>query len=350
MKLKSLLISSLMLLSAGSAWADIEINETNFPDENFRNWLSSQTYGSDGVLTDEEIAGVSEINVDSKGIQNLKGIEYFTALTKLSCQRNSLASFDISKNTLLTYLHCYSNGMTSLDVTNNTALTELDCKRNGLTSLDVTKNTALKVLNCSNNRLTLLDVTKNTALTELDYNYNQLTSIDVSKNTELTWLSSSHNQLTSLDVSKNTKLQHLGCSANELTSLDVSNTSKLNLIECYENQIKGEGMDAFVASLPVVTNSKINIIYDRNEQNVMTIAQVAAAKAKGWIPCYRGESIDGTSWHPYEGVDPATAIAGVETDEASDSAPWFTLGGAQLDNAPTAAGIYIHNGKKVLVK
>jgi hypothetical protein len=34
----------------------ITINETNFPDENFRNWILSQEYGKDGVLTDDEIA------------------------------------------------------------------------------------------------------------------------------------------------------------------------------------------------------------------------------------------------------------------------------------------------------
>ena len=75
MKLRILLFSSLMLLSAGTAWADVEINETNFPDENFRSWLLSQSYGRDGLLTDEEINGVTSIDVSYKSIQNLKGIE-----------------------------------------------------------------------------------------------------------------------------------------------------------------------------------------------------------------------------------------------------------------------------------
>lgn len=110
-------------------------------------------------------------------------------------------------------------------------------------------------------------------------------------------------------------------------------------------------MDAFVASLPVVSNAKLNIIYDNNEQNVMTTTQVAAAKAKGWTPYYYGKYYDDTNWHPYEGVDPATAITAVGADtDADDGEPWYTLGGSQLSEKPTVAGIYIHGGRKVVVK
>ena len=35
----------------------VEVNEANFPDANFRRWIQSQSFGSDGVLTAEEIAG-----------------------------------------------------------------------------------------------------------------------------------------------------------------------------------------------------------------------------------------------------------------------------------------------------
>ena len=114
MTLKHLLFSALMLLSAGTAWADVEINETNFPDASFRNYLLSQDYGSDGKLTDEEIAGVTSINVSgtyfSPGtISSLKGIEFFTALEDLRCSDNQLNSLDVSGCTALTKLFCYNN-------------------------------------------------------------------------------------------------------------------------------------------------------------------------------------------------------------------------------------------------
>ncbi|MBO7068498.1 MAG: hypothetical protein J6W52_07455 [Bacteroidaceae bacterium] len=58
MKARQLLISLFLLLTASTSWADVEINETNFPDANFRSYLLAQTYGADGVLTEEEIAGL----------------------------------------------------------------------------------------------------------------------------------------------------------------------------------------------------------------------------------------------------------------------------------------------------
>ena len=185
MTLKHLLLSALMLLSAGTAWADVTINATNFPDANFRRWLLNQSYGSDGKLTDAEIARVTSIVVSKNGIQSLKGIEYFTALTSLSCGGNQLTSLDVSKNTGLTKLYCENNQLISLDVSKNTALKLLYCENNQLISLDVSKNTALIALACEENQLTSLDVSKNTALASLDCDKNQLTSLDVSKNTAL---------------------------------------------------------------------------------------------------------------------------------------------------------------------
>ena len=214
----------------------IAINETNFPDENFRNWILSQDYGSDGVLTDAEIAGITSIDVRSLNIKNLQGIEFFTALTEFSC---------------------YGNQLTSLDISKNTALTELSCGNNQLTSLDVSKNTALKELQC---------------------HYNQLTSIDVSKNTALT---------------------KLYCYGNKLTSLDVSQNTALKTLHYYQNQIKGEAMDALIASLPTVSDGTMRVIYNENEQNVMTTTQVAAANAKGWTPYYYYGG-----WWEYTGSEP----------------------------------------------
>ena len=178
---------------------NIAIDATNFPNENFRNHVSS-TYdtNSDGSLSTEEIAAVTTINVSNKNIANLKGIEHFTALTQLNCGSNQLTTLDLSKNTTLTRLDCSSNQLTMLDLSKNTALTWLYCDSNQLTTLDLSKNTALTRLTCYRNRLTTLDVSANTALTDLDCEGNQLTTLDVSKNTALTDLSCDNNQLTTL--------------------------------------------------------------------------------------------------------------------------------------------------------
>ena len=350
-----------------------EINETNFPDVNFRNWLLSQSYGSDGVITDAEIAEVTSIDVSSKSIASLKGIEFFTALTSLACSNNELTSLDVSKNTALTTLRCNnnirlygldvsknttlttldvsgcstlhdldcsSNQLTTLDLSGCSALYDLDCSGNQLTALDLSNNTALKYLRCDNNQLTTLDVSNNTALTELFCSNNQLTALDVSKNAALTELICSNNQLTALGLSNNTALKDLwcynnqlttlnvsGCTAlyflwcynNQLTTLDVSKNMGLSNLECYRNQIKGAAMDAFIESLPTKASgdSYMYVIYSENEGNVMTTAQVAAAKVKGWTPMYGvgvyENDLTWIDWEEYTGSEPV-AIEPIEEE------------------------------------
>ena len=318
-----------------SSPSGIAIDATNFPDENFRNWVLAQDYGADGILTEEEIANVTNIDLRSKGITDLKGIECFMALTNLNCYNNKLASLDISQNTALTelycpfnqltsldvsknraltYLNCGSNKLTSLDVSKNTALkrlhcggsrnqltsldvsqntalTELYCYANELTSLDVSNNTALEVLSCYSNQLASLDISQNTALTELTCFYNQLTSLDVSKNTALKTLECYSNQLTSLDVSKNTALTRLSCSNNQLTSLDVSHNTTLTYLFCYENQL---------TSLDVSKNTALKTLYCGT--NKLTSLGVSKNTALTWLDC---------SWNQIYGAAMDALIAGL---------------------------------------
>lgn len=131
----------------------ITIDETNFPDNDFLLWAKAQTFADDDYLTDKEAAGVTAIDVSSKGIANLKGIEHFTALKTLNCSGNNLDAIDLSKNTALEELNCSSNILSALGVTANTKLKKLNCSGNQLTALDVTKNTALTELYCYRNSI-----------------------------------------------------------------------------------------------------------------------------------------------------------------------------------------------------
>ena len=61
-------------------------------------------------------------------------------------------------------------------------------------------------------------------------------------------------------------------------------------------------MDALVASLPTVSSCMMQVIYNNDEGNEMTVAQVAVAKTKGWIPQYYDSS--DYSWKDYAGSEP----------------------------------------------
>ena len=65
--------------------AGVTIDNTNFPDANFRTVVKKFDTNQDSSLSDTEIAAVKKINCSNKGITNLKGIEYFTSLNILRC-------------------------------------------------------------------------------------------------------------------------------------------------------------------------------------------------------------------------------------------------------------------------
>jgi hypothetical protein len=264
---KQLLLLAVALFATATAvraQAPVQINSTNFPDENFRAVVAGTSIdkGADGYLSDEEIAAVTELFVIEKNIASLKGIEFFTALTEL---------------------YCYNNQLTSLDVSKNTALTVLSCFNNQLTALDVSKNTALEELYCYENQLTSLDVSKNTALTEL---------------------------------------------------------------ACFGNQIKGDKMQALANSLPTVTSGEFWVIDTKNsnEQNVCTEPQVKIATGKGW----KVYDYNGGNDQEYAGSE-VTAIRNIEVSPETKS-HWYTLDGKRLSGKPTQKGIYVRNGRKVVVK
>ena len=236
---------SLLPATASATENGVAINETNFPDALFREKVAEYDKNNDGVLSDTEISNIRSISINgdsSKGgdVTDLKGIEYFTSLTRLQCGHNKISKLDVSKNTALTELYCPNNELTELDLGNNTALGQLTVTNNQLKELDISKDTALTYLACANNQLKELNVSKNTALTELSCSYNQLTELNVNNNTALTRIDCGSNQLSELDVSKNTALTYLSCGSNEgnkLTKLDVSNNTELTNLLCGDNEL-----------------------------------------------------------------------------------------------------------------
>ena len=261
-KLLSILLCLVMVVgllpTAAFAAGSVEINEANFPDANFRSYVQTE-FDKDGdkKLSSAEIAAVKEIIASLRGIKNLKGIEFFTALETLNCVQCELTALDVSKNTELTRLDCWDNKLTALDVSKNTKLTRLGCWKNKLTALDVSKNTELTSLNCGSNKLTALDVSKNTKLEMLDCESDsllssmRLTELDVSQNTALKELNCYGVKMRELNVSGCTALEELDCGGNQLTALDVSKNLDLTGLYCRDNML---------AVLDVSKNSKLESI------------------------------------------------------------------------------------------
>jgi hypothetical protein len=142
----------------------IDVNETNFPDENFKNWVIDNIGNNDSILTNTEITNITAIDVEDLNISNLKGIEYFTNLTELSCSDNELTSLDVSKLVNLKILVCQDNQLHSLDVSNLVNLQTLNCSYNCIESLDVRRLVNLQTLQCEKSNLISLDLSSNASL------------------------------------------------------------------------------------------------------------------------------------------------------------------------------------------
>ena len=247
--MKKLLLIFLTVLTASlAARADVTINATNFPDANFRNYLLSE-YPS-GTITTAQLNARTELEVNNKSISNMKGVEYFTQLTSLSCYGNNLTTIDVSSNTKLTYLNVYNNKLTSITGLGYcSALEQLYLHRNQLTEVTVTYHTALRTfwirdnpnltsLNCCRNALTNFDIANCTSLqTLMCFENSSLTTIQgLETCTALTYIDCEDCAITNLSgVNSLNNLEKLYCRNNQLTTLTVTNKPNLKLLRLNGN-------------------------------------------------------------------------------------------------------------------
>ena len=213
---------------------------TYIPDDNFEQALIDFGYDTaplDDYVPTDNINTVVELNVAFRFINDLTGIEDFTALSTLDCSMNSLTNLNVSNNYNLTVLSCWSNPLGSLDVSNNYALTTLNCSSNELSSLDVSNNFSLTTLDCSVNNISSLELYNNTELTNLYCDYNNLSSLDVSYLNNLTILHCVSNSMNNLDLGGISTLTELYCSWNNLSTLNVSENSALTHLYCDNNNL-----------------------------------------------------------------------------------------------------------------
>ncbi len=161
------------------------ITEKAFPDATFRTHIAQNIdTDGDGLLSANEIAAVTVLNVENLRINDITGLAYFTGLAELYAGGNTFASIDLS--TLIK--------LKVLNLEDCTYLTQLDVR--ALTDLEM-----LQLHRCYS--ITSLNVENNGALWHLDLGYTDITSLDVSKNTLLGLLNIAGTGITSLDLSNN---------------------------------------------------------------------------------------------------------------------------------------------------
>ena len=329
-RLLSILLLCCMVLTllptAAFAADDVVIDETNFPDEGFREYVKKEFDTSkDNFLSAAEIAAADRIFVTGKPITSIKGIEYFTALTSLRCSHTKLTSLDTSHNKKLSYLECENiSTLTTLNVSGNAELKTLYCEQNALTALNLTNNTALEKLSCGGNEFTTLDLSKNTSLKYFGFFNGKLSSLDLTNNTNLEELYFCGNNFSTIDVSKNTSLRILRLFGNQLITLDTSKNSTLQELWVYTNPLTSMNLGDSGSTMEVKFDNLPYPIEVSAATKTFDLSQLPSgfdvSKARNW----QGGTVSGTTLTVNEGAENVTYTYDCGEREAKYGTPEVT--------------------------
>ncbi|MEO1031662.1 MAG: T9SS type A sorting domain-containing protein [Bacteroidota bacterium] len=162
--------------------------ETFVPDDNFEQAIIDLGYDSgplDDYVFTENIEAIGFLNLSSRDISDLTGIEDFISLASLDIEGNSIENLDLSSNTLISNLDASDNLISTIDVSVLPNLTTLDLSNNNLSQLVLNTNTDLINLNVSNNSITSLEVSILFNLEDFNCAFNELSSLDLTQNPNL---------------------------------------------------------------------------------------------------------------------------------------------------------------------
>ena len=303
---------------AGTRPTTPEVNELNFPDPVFRQFVSDKCdTDHDGILSFTELKAAMTINVDFKGINTLDGIEFFSWLETLSCNGNNLRYLDVSKNTKLKYLYVWKNhinedAMGRLVASMPSGVYEgvffplhsgYDDEENFINPEQVTQAKAKgwKVYDYSQ-----------FPTTEYEGGVHEGIKIDEEHFPDMYFRSIAGYR--SIDQNEDGYL--VDRELNSVTTLYAANYGienmkgielfkNLQFLDCSNNQLKQSATYTLIGGLPVrPENDGVLLFYTdemADEGNEMSTSQVAVAKSKGWnvVQKLNGEVV------PYEGVMPA---------------------------------------------
>ncbi len=142
---------------------------TAIPDQNFEQALIDLGLDDviDGQVLTANISGVTWLDVADYDIEDLTGIEDFTALEILEADSNFLTSIDVSNNLNLYALWLDFNELTEIDLTNNLNLEQVILDYNQISEIDVSFLANLESLWIDENLISELDLSNNPVLVEL---------------------------------------------------------------------------------------------------------------------------------------------------------------------------------------
>ncbi len=255
-------------VSSEQQTASVAIDEKNFPDERFRQFVKTQfDTDGDGIFSAEEIAQIKglviqydkESGIKSESFSALDytykndrdsydgitmdftGLEHFSSLTYLGIKNIEASNLDLEKLPNLELVNFAAMPKTAFDFTNCKALQEIGIMNTPLEYLRANKAN-LTYLLAPNCELKEIDLSQGTWLYDIVLCDNQLTDIKLPKgNMSGEFWDFANNQLTNLDLSE-TFPETIDISGNPFTEINsetlkadgavISRMNATNLAQC----------------------------------------------------------------------------------------------------------------------
>lgn len=327
-----------------------------------------------------------------------------TSLTDLDCQDNQLTSLNIvSLN--MTYINITGNQLVSTGLKSNGTgnIVSLVCAGNKMSTISyLSSMTNLRTLLCQNNQLTSLPTSKCKELSNLVASSNNLTALNLPPLTNLLKLYIDNNRFETLDFTNNTLIEIISMEDNNLKELTwAKKTSGVYDNISYVNLANNA---LFFNSLPTIYNyssheytmnynilpqrpyhlldiANINETYSLRDKFITNgwasgvNASLEMTDAKGetlvantdytyksgqltFLKEHQGVTISATSRYypditlttePFNVIDP-TGIAVIEEGIQETEGIVYDLQGRKVSNLQSQKGIYIVNGKKIVIR
>ena len=255
-----------------------------FADANLERAVRETLGRPQGRLTPEDVASLKNLNFHGKDIHSLAGIEYLTALRRLSLSRNQIVDLTPLKQLNLYWLALDGNqivDLTPLKQLNN--LQELALSRNQIVDLTPLRqlNNLQELALDGNQIVDLTPLRQLNNLQELALRRNQIVDLTPLKQlNNLQWLYLSWNQIVDLaPLRQLNNLQELALSRNQIVDLTpLKQLNNLQELWLWDNQI--EDLAPLVANSSLGKGDSVNL-QNNPLSNQARNEQIPALQARG---------------------------------------------------------------------
>ena len=130
------------------------INESNFPNEGFRDSIKKFDLNNDNILSDQELNNVKKMNLRGNQIKSIVGIEHVSSMTELDITNTSIETFDYKNlpNSLKKLVFRNNQLLSGINLANNQSVTDIEFSSNNpqLKNLDFRGSKVERAHHCVN--------------------------------------------------------------------------------------------------------------------------------------------------------------------------------------------------------